>query len=112
MSSVDTGSGGDGVTFECDPGYTLVGTATVTCAQTQWSGPAPTCRPMQCDAAASVANGVVAVASRDFGSTASATCNRDLCVILIILIIFQAFLRVTFMPIYMSLYTRRLMCST
>jgi len=75
VSAVDTVSGGDGVTFECDPGYTLVGPASVTCAQTQWSGPVPTCRPKQCAASVSIPDGVVAVTSRDFGSDAPATCN-------------------------------------
>lgn len=34
---------GDSVFFECDKGYSMSGQDVLTCANGQWSGPAPTC---------------------------------------------------------------------
>ncbi|XP_019627140.1 PREDICTED: CUB and sushi domain-containing protein 3-like, partial [Branchiostoma belcheri] len=50
----------NGVTFTCNPGYTLNGAATPTCqADGTWSNPIPTCQAVQCPARAAPANGAV-----------------------------------------------------
>ncbi|XP_078666423.1 uncharacterized protein LOC144908582 isoform X2 [Branchiostoma floridae x Branchiostoma belcheri] len=50
----------NGVTFTCNPGYTLNGAASPTCqADGTWSSPVPTCAPIQCPPRTAPANGAV-----------------------------------------------------
>ncbi|KAI8485001.1 hypothetical protein Bbelb_372470 [Branchiostoma belcheri] len=60
VSSTGPVSYPNGVTFTCNPGYTLNGAATPTCqADRSWSSPVPTCQAVQCAGRAAPANGAV-----------------------------------------------------
>ncbi|GMU59815.1 MAG: hypothetical protein AMXMBFR34_15780 [Myxococcaceae bacterium] len=79
-----TATFGNAVTYTCNPGYSLTGTATRTCqANGTFSGTAPTCAPVDCGTPPVVANagtptvsgGAGGAATTTFGATASYTCN-------------------------------------
>ncbi|XP_078589324.1 complement receptor type 2-like [Branchiostoma floridae x Branchiostoma japonicum] len=67
----------DQVTFSCNPGYGLDGTAGLTCqADGMWSNPAPTCRLGQCPSLAAPTNGQRDnVGVNSFQTTVTFTCN-------------------------------------
>ncbi|XP_078666467.1 polycystin family receptor for egg jelly-like isoform X3 [Branchiostoma floridae x Branchiostoma belcheri] len=68
----------NGVTFTCNPGYTLNGAATPTCqADGTWSNPVPTCTPVQCPARAAPANGAVSpTGAVSYPNSVTFTCNQ------------------------------------
>ncbi|XP_035690033.1 CUB and sushi domain-containing protein 3-like [Branchiostoma floridae] len=66
---------GSMATFTCDAGYSLSGSATLTCqADTTWSAASPTCTIGQCPAATAPTNGAV-TGSNSFGDTITFTCD-------------------------------------
>ncbi|XP_019622471.1 PREDICTED: E-selectin-like, partial [Branchiostoma belcheri] len=67
----------NGVTFTCNSGYVLNGTADTTCqANGTWSHPVPTCTPVQCPARAAPANGAVsATGAVSYPNSVTFTCN-------------------------------------
>ncbi|XP_078598028.1 sushi, von Willebrand factor type A, EGF and pentraxin domain-containing protein 1-like [Branchiostoma floridae x Branchiostoma japonicum] len=66
---------GDVATFTCDSGYSLSGSATLTCqADTTWNGASPTCTAGQCPAPSSPTNGFVS-GTNSLGDTITFTCN-------------------------------------
>ena len=64
-------------TYACNPGYALAGALTRTCAgDGSWSGSAPTCSPITCQALGAPVNGTVAVSNGgSFPSTATYSCG-------------------------------------
>ncbi|KAI8510944.1 hypothetical protein Bbelb_118600 [Branchiostoma belcheri] len=61
----------DVVTFTCNPGYSLVGTASLTCLLNgTWSASPPTCNPKQCPTLNAPANGVTS-----YQTVVGFTCN-------------------------------------
>ncbi|HEY3449985.1 MAG TPA: hypothetical protein VGK67_26775 [Myxococcales bacterium] len=75
---------GSSVTYSCDSGYSLAGSATRACqADGTFAGAAPTCAPVDCGAAPSVANaaapavsgGAGGGATTTFGATAAYACS-------------------------------------
>jgi len=82
--SASSATNGNTVTYGCDSGYMLMGNVTATCqASGTFTGPAPTCAPMDCGATPVVANaGAPTVSggagggnSTTFGATAAYACN-------------------------------------
>ncbi|XP_078667416.1 E-selectin-like [Branchiostoma floridae x Branchiostoma belcheri] len=67
----------NGVTFTCNPGYTLNGAATPTCQSAgTWSHPVPTCQAVQCPARAAPANGAVTpTGAVSYPNGVTFTCN-------------------------------------
>ncbi|XP_066265869.1 P-selectin-like [Branchiostoma lanceolatum] len=66
---------GDEVTFTCDTGYNLGGSATTTCqADTTWSNSPPTCTAVQCSPRTAPTNGGVSGGS-SFGDEVTFTCD-------------------------------------
>ncbi|NXK25121.1 DAF1 protein, partial [Arenaria interpres] len=67
------------VTYTCDPGYYLVGKATVFCgASGNWSRPVPRCEEVMCPRPPNIANGLHRGPSLDKfprGSTVSYSCR-------------------------------------
>ncbi len=64
-------------TYICDPGYDLVGTENRTCGTDgTWSGSAPTCEPITCDALSGPTNGSVVVTNTGlYPSVATYACD-------------------------------------
>ncbi|MGC4118128.1 MAG: hypothetical protein QM765_26975 [Myxococcales bacterium] len=84
--SAATATFGNAVTYGCDGGYTLSGSATRACqANGTFAGTAPTCAPVNCGAPPSVTNAGAPVISGGagggvtptFGATAAYTCNAS-----------------------------------
>jgi hypothetical protein len=76
---------GNTVTYSCNAGYTLTGNATATCqANGTFTGPAPTCTPVNCGAPPTVTNagaptvsgGASGGSTDTLGATAAYTCNQ------------------------------------
>ncbi|XP_078598029.1 E-selectin-like [Branchiostoma floridae x Branchiostoma japonicum] len=66
---------GDVATFTCDSGYSLSGSATLTCqADTTWDGASPTCAAGLCPTLTPPTNGAVS-GSNSLGDVATFTCN-------------------------------------
>ncbi|KAI8507111.1 hypothetical protein Bbelb_155500 [Branchiostoma belcheri] len=66
---------GDTVTYSCDSGYNLVGSATRTCqADLTWTASAPTCEAGQCPTPDAPTNGVV-TGSNSLGDTVTYSCD-------------------------------------
>ncbi|XP_035691423.1 P-selectin-like [Branchiostoma floridae] len=66
---------GDVATFTCDSGYSLSGSATLTCqADTTWNGASPTCAAGLCPTLTPPTNGAVS-GSNSLGDVATFTCN-------------------------------------
>eukprot|EP00731_Ephydatia_muelleri_P030228 Em0021g751a len=64
-------------TYSCNPGYTLVGTATRTCQPNgMWSASAPVCQVMDCGSLQDPLNGKVQFTDTTLGATAIYTCNQ------------------------------------
>ncbi len=64
------------ITYACNTGYTLTGSATQTCqANATFSGTPPTCAPVSCGTLAAPTNGTISVPATTFGSAASYACN-------------------------------------
>ena len=64
------------ITYGCNTGYTLTGSATQTCqANATFSGTAPTCTPVSCSALTAPTNGSVNDPVTTFGSAATYSCN-------------------------------------
>ncbi|MBU6161612.1 MAG: hypothetical protein KGO50_10850 [Myxococcales bacterium] len=62
--------------YACNAGYTLTGTATVTCqADGQWSPTLASCQPRDCGAPPSVTNTTVSAPTTTTGSVATWNCN-------------------------------------
>ncbi|XP_066265871.1 E-selectin-like [Branchiostoma lanceolatum] len=82
---------GDEVTFTCDSGYDLAGSATITCqAGGTWSNSDPTCTAVQCNAQTAPTNGGVSGGNSfedevtftcdtgyNLGGSATTTCQAD-----------------------------------
>lgn len=67
---------GNSVTYSCDAGYTLVGTATATCqADATFSSAPPSCAPVSCPSLVPPTNGSVTAPSTTYGSTAMYSCD-------------------------------------
>ena len=76
LVSAPSATYGNGVTYSCNNGYTLTGTASPTCtAAGTFSTPAPTCTPVSCGTLTSPTNGSVTVPSTTYGSIANYSCN-------------------------------------
>ena len=78
--SATTGTSGDVLTYACDIGYALTGSATTTCQPNgTWSGTAPTCVPSSCGTTpAAPSHGTVTAPSPGAGVTGDSvmyTCN-------------------------------------
>lgn len=68
---------GNGVTFTCNQGHTLVGSASATCtAAGSFDNPVPTCNPVNCGTLTAPSNGGVTVPSTTYGSIATYGCNQ------------------------------------
>ena len=62
-------------TYACRTGYAIVGLASRTCqADGTWTGPAPTCVPVDCGTPAALANGAVSAPATTYPSTATYSC--------------------------------------
>ncbi|KAM7305651.1 sushi, von Willebrand factor type A, EGF and pentraxin domain-containing protein 1 [Ixodes scapularis] len=65
------------VTYECDTGYQLVGTADLYCqSDGNWHPQVPGCRIVTCEPLGNLANGSVETEGNGYGSTARYQCER------------------------------------
>ncbi|KAM7305653.1 sushi, von Willebrand factor type A, EGF and pentraxin domain-containing protein 1 [Ixodes scapularis] len=65
------------VTYECDTGYQLVGTADLYCqSDGNWDAQVPGCRIVTCEPLENLANGFVETEGNEYGSTARYQCER------------------------------------
>lgn len=71
---------GDTMSFECDPGYELVGPTHLTCTNGQWSGKAPLCRIRSCDPSMlqPLADGNLSLADKSGGAPSAEVGSRIL----------------------------------
>ncbi len=64
------------ITYECSPGYSLVGNKERKCTKDKkWSGSQPTCVPVECPMPRSIANGRVVGSVYEFQSNVEYTCE-------------------------------------
>ena len=67
---------GNGVSYTCNAGYSLVGQPTRACLATgMWAGSAPTCAPVTCSGLVAPTNGTVTPTSTTYGLQATYACS-------------------------------------
>ena len=72
---------GDTATYECNPGFGLVGSATTECTEAEDSSSAefqpapPSCAELLCPDPVGIANGMVTFTGNSIGATATYTCD-------------------------------------
>ncbi|ESO92606.1 hypothetical protein LOTGIDRAFT_233055 [Lottia gigantea] len=68
---------GSVIRYECDDGYTMLGSSTRTCESNgEWDQPLPVCQVVQCPSYI-LANGYVDGFKRDYGSTVTYSCRQN-----------------------------------
>ncbi|XP_052685256.1 CUB and sushi domain-containing protein 1-like [Crassostrea angulata] len=65
---------GSFVTFTCFPGFTLLGSANITCQSTQWTS-RPQCVSPNCPAPPTISNGQLSSSSNQYAAIVNYTCN-------------------------------------